>query len=104
MLFFWLHVFILGTKCEFFIHLQERGVLDKNNVQDVSYSSSLDSERSVSLKCESDYGLLTYKLLKRIPIIIGPEMCLTIYDERPYLLKDNGIYCDIKAPKFTALG
>ena len=39
-----------------------------------------------------------------MPIIVGAEMCLTVYDERPFLIKDSGMYCDIKAPKLSELG
>lgn len=75
----------------------------KNSLQDGSFNS-MDSEKSISLKNETDYALLTYKLAKRTAVRIGAEMCLTVYDDRPFLIKENGMYCEIKAPKLTALG
>lgn len=94
---------IHSRKCEFFIHLQEK----ENSVKSIVPESSLyslDAEKSISLKNESDYGLLTYKSMKNTVVKIGAEMCVTVYDERPFLIKDNGMYCEVKASKLSELG
>lgn len=81
---------------EFYTSLQEKENSPKNNIS----SSPLNSlERK-----ESVYTLLNYKYFKQTQIKIGATMCLECASERPYLIKDSGLYQDINAARFKDLG
>lgn len=94
---------INNKRCDFFIHLQERESSPKTSNHSGSFSS-IDSDKSVYLKKENEYGYLNYKAFKRTPVKVGSNMCFTISSDRPYLDKSTGLYQDINTSKLEELG
>lgn len=66
--------------------------------------SSIDLEKSANSENDNEYALLTYESLNRITVRIGSSMCSSIYQDRPFLLKESGMYCDVKTLKLSELG